>query len=146
LDLLDKHPFHAFVATNHVRERVSRHYPEHTDALGAVFCHGTLCEIELSSQDELKAYTALSNNFDLGSSECASIAAAQVHGYSIVLDDPLSHKHAEQFLSPGKVLWLRTALEDLVKHGLISALELQRILGAKLQITGGPPCPAYIVA
>lgn len=127
VDLLAAHPKYRFVVTNHVRLEVTDHYHEQFDTLNRALQDALLLETEVNSINELKTFAELSDHKNLGTGECAAIAAAFHRGLHLAIDDKRASKEARR-LAPNMILVTTTSIIlDLIRSNTISVKQADKI-------------------
>ncbi len=88
VDLIQAHPAKILV-TEHVREEVTRFYPEQVARLDAAISAGIMEVFVIDDPNEIEEMSTLRSKWGekrLGVGECSAIVAAKRRGYEIAID------------------------------------------------------------
>lgn len=124
LDLLCEHSGYRIVVTEHVRSEIRD--PMYSAIVETAIKHGAITEVTITDPAELTIFAAL--NAVLGRGESASIAVAQVRGWSIATDERRrALREIEQRLGPGRLLTTPGVLLACIRAGVLSVADADAI-------------------
>lgn len=127
LDLLAVDPNVHYLITDHVRDEITRDYPEQRAQLDDALAAGSIEGTEVRSAKELEVFANLILDGRLGVGECAVIAAASVRGLPLAIDDKKARQAALR-VCPGIDLRDTVAVMlSLIRGGAISVADADRV-------------------
>ncbi len=126
MDLIQRHPCR-FLITDHVRKEVTEYYQEQFDSLKEALEQGILEEISITAQEEVETFVSLIKLERLGSGECACIAVALHHSYTLAIDDRKATKQARLLNQKIDIVTTQDLMLSMIKIGIITINEADAI-------------------
>jgi predicted nucleic acid-binding protein len=127
LDLFAKCPC-PFYITDHVREEILASFQSQKASLETGIKQEILQVISAQSEEELALFTTLKKDNQLGSGECAAIAAASHRGYGLAIDDAQAIKKASGLLLPSSIFRTQDLVLLMIQEGCLAIEEADRLI------------------
>jgi len=118
VDLLARHPSYEFLATEHVKDEITQHYPQQLARLDTARQNGDVQEIRVTDQNELNAFGQLAST-GLGTGECSAIAVAANRNLPVAVDDKVAIKRAQRFHSGIVILNTESLMVSLIHENVL---------------------------
>lgn len=133
MDLLANHSCQ-IIATDHVSEEISDHYPVQQQRLAEAIRREGIAIVALDRAEEFQLFGSLAAPGNLGAGECSAIALAVNRGFMLAMDDKGAIAKARRKYQTLRILTTKDLIVSMIGENLLdiaAADQIKEELAAK---------------
>ena len=116
-----------FLVTEHVAEEINDGYADQIERFGQSIDDGTLCQVTLTSEEELETFAELAASGRIGVGECSAIACAACRDHALAIDDRRAITQAHQVSNDLPIVRTEHLMVAMISEGLLTVEEADQI-------------------